>query len=151
MCTRNLKNFDKYLQKLELYAKAIKVKLVSRDLDGCGGSYAPWNRMLKVDHDIEGSSLIATILHELGHEMDDSLREDLDKKMYSKIMSCYVAVYSDKHTEEQLALVIECESRAWDYGKVIAKKLKIPLGKWYTNEAKECVAAYKDTKKEDEK
>ena len=137
MIDRKLKNYEKYLSKIEFYAKAIGIKIEYAE-EPSEGAYIPARHKVRIDTDLSESSEIATLLHELGHEMDDTLTVPV-----YKLERAYEATYKDKPTKAQLKLVLECERKAWYYGKVIAAKLKIKLGKWYDECEKNAIAGYK--------
>lgn len=134
-----LKNYKKYLEKLEIYSKAVNLKLKYGTVDG-GGVYLASRSVIKIDDDLEEDETIATILHELGHALDDQL---VTNPTAHFLYYAYKAVYANEHTKKQLKKVVECEIRAWNYGRVIARLLKIPLGTWYDLQQKECVAHYR--------
>lgn len=139
MSCRDLKHFDAHKRKLKRYAKAIGIKLKYRKLD-TEGVYGWKSRSIWIDVDLENSEEISALLHELGHAMDDDLTNF--KSMF-KLNRAYDAIYSPGYTQHQLELVLACEKRAWKYGKIIAKMLKIPLGKWYTSFARESLQSYR--------
>lgn len=142
MSGRPLKNFDTYRDKLEAYSKACELTLEYRDHDG-DGTYFPSRRKIVIDKDLPESTEIATFLHEIGHSMDDTLHS---KSMEKKFDKAYKAIYSKrkKPTPQQKELVLGCEERAWMYGRAIAKKLRIPLGKWYDEEQTDALKSYRD-------
>lgn len=131
-----LKYYDEYLARLKKYTKASGIKLWLDDMES---SYSPAARRLRLDTDLEQTHVIASFLHELGHSLDDSLAARSSRSLDK----AYTAIYKEKHTPKQMDLVIECEKRAWEYGRKIAKILKIRLGKWYDDYQKECLAAYR--------
>jgi uncharacterized protein with von Willebrand factor type A (vWA) domain len=88
---------------------------------------------------LDDSTEIATLLHELGHQFDDALKDPKKRKKYDK---AYPAFYKGQASEKQKKLVLECEKRAWEYGKAIAKKLRIKLGKWYEHEKEQALKEY---------
>ena len=131
-----LKNYDLYLAKLKKYTRASRIKLVTNDIES---SYSPTARRIRLDTDLPQSHVIASLLHELGHSMDDLLVP----KYLKSLDKAYTAIYKDKQTAAQMTLVIDCEKRAWDYGRKIATILNIRLGKWYDDYQKACLAAYR--------
>lgn len=140
MSGRALKNYDKYLQQIELYARALKVEIIYKT-DPSDGAYDQRGSKLTIDPDLSESCEIATLLHELGHATDYSL---IDIKSSCKIFDAYSKVYDDGGTKKDLKLVIESEVRAWDNGILIAKRLKIKLGKWYYMERESALNSYKE-------
>lgn len=143
MCRKNLKNYHLYLDKLERYAEGIQITVVRKEENG-EGVYIPTKRLIRLDPDLEQVEEIATFLHELGHAIDDHFIND---KVNPKLERAYRTVYHGKPTSKQVSAVVECEQRAWDNGRKIARILRIPLGVWYTDEEKRCIALYKATEK----
>lgn len=141
MSGRSLKNYDKYLQKLELYAKAIKFKILYVKYDG-DGAYIPSKRLIKIDEDLSESDIIGTLLHELGHVADS--HSFLSNGASNNLEKAYTATYKKKNpTNKQIKLVLECEKRAWKEAETIAKLLKIKLGKWYYKGKQEALNSYR--------
>lgn len=135
----NLKNYEKYLRKLETYAETMGIRIISRE-EPCDGTYHPNNSTIVIDPDLSDSCEIATLLHELGHAMDYQLN---NKKLSPKIWHAYEKLFDGAHNINQLETVIEAEIRAWENGSLIAKRLKIPLGKWYAYERKTALTNYR--------
>lgn len=135
----NLKHYDDYLTRIELYARAcgIKIKYDSKR-EEC--SYEPHRRILRMDPTLSQSAEIASLLHELGHALDDTL---LTGRIERRLSLAYVALYAENNTRGQLNLVIECEERAWKYARAVAKKLRIKLGKWFDDYKDICIEDYK--------
>lgn len=138
---RPLPNFDLYLDKLGAYAKACEITIEYRDEPG-DGAYIPARRKIVLDKDLPESTEIATFLHELGHSLDDKL---YDKIEFKKLDRLYKLVYKGKLPAAKLPEVLECEKRAWVFGRAIAKKLRIPLGSWYSREEAEALSHYEQT------
>lgn len=138
---RPLKNFDTYKDKLQAYIDACELTIEYREVDG-DGAYLPSRRVIKLDKDLPESTEIATILHECGHSTDDALHDPFSEK---KLDKAYKAFYNDKATYNQKKAVIECEQRAWIFARGIAKKLRIPLGKWFDAEEKESLKSYQES------
>lgn len=137
---RSLKNFDQYFQKLEHYCQASEIEIQYKEHDN-DGSWVPSRRRIILDRDLDESTAVSTLLHELGHTTDDYLKDPKQEKKYDK---AYKAFYDSTASEKQKKLVIECEERAWMYGRGIAKKLRIPLGKWFNVEEKQALESYKE-------
>jgi hypothetical protein len=135
---RKLKKYDEYLEKLLTYAQACEIEVIYTEVEG-DGQYVPTQRKITIDESLEDSTEIATLMHELGHSTDDALK---DPKKLKKIDKAYKAFYSGESTEKQKKLVLECEEKAWFYGRGIARKLRIPLGKWYDLEQTEALKDY---------
>ena len=139
MCLRALKNYSKYLKKIELYAKAIGIKIEYKT-EYDDGAYIPSKRKIRLDPDLSPTRDIAVLLHELGHALDDHL---INKKYSIAINAAYRALENDRQTMNQRALILECEYRAWRYAKVLAKKLQIPLGSWFFSVKNEYLKEYR--------
>lgn len=135
----DLKNYEAYVKTIRLYAKAIGVKIVYEDQDG-DGAYVPKYRKIRVDPDLSETRELSVLLHELGHMWDFAL---IDKTTERKVDFASKAVYKNKATTKQLRFLIQCERRAWNYGRAIAKKLGIPLGKWYERVQNDCLSSYR--------
>lgn len=135
---RPLKRYDDYLDKLKLYAEACEITIEYKSVDG-DGVYVPSRRKIVLDPDLPESTEIATLLHEIGHSMDDTL---INKRTEKVMDRAYKAFYDQSASKKQVEKVVECEKRAWIYGRSIAKKLRIPLGKWYDYEEKSALEGY---------
>lgn len=140
---RTLKNHDLYMEKLLAYAYACEITIEYKEMDG-DGSYVPSRRKVKLDKDLPESTEVATLLHELGHSLDDNLT---DKKIELVMDKAYKAFYKRSANKRQVEHVVECEKRAWVYGRGIAKKLRIPLGKWYDEEERTALEGYTSWRK----
>lgn len=131
-----LKNYTKYIHVIKLYAKILRIKIVYKDYP-CDGSYVPSRRQLVIDNDLDEPDEIATLLHELGHHLD------FEMDYPASLARAYTSYYKNKHSKKQYSLVKQRERAAWDYGKVIAKKLGIRLGKWYAIIRRDSLRTYK--------
>lgn len=141
MPENDLKHFVKYLDKLRSFAKAIGIKIIYKDCNGHDGFYVPTRSKVYVDSDLSESSTIAVVLHELGHCMDITF---IDEEMSSKTEQAFTRFYSKKKRRSgDKRLVVACETRAWRYGRGIADRLRIPLGKWYDEAQESCLTSYK--------
>lgn len=143
---RVLKNFDLYMDKLRLYAEACELIVEYKDIDG-DGIYLPSKRKIQLDKDLPESTEVATFLHELAHTMDDALHDPCTEK---KLDRAYKAFYKDRASYDQKHLVIACETRAWTYARGIAKKIRIPLGKWFYEEEEEALKSYQESGNDEE-
>lgn len=143
---RSLPNFDIYMDKLRMYSEACELTIEYRDVDG-DGVYLPSRRVIKLDKDLPESTEVATLLHEMGHTLDDALHDPIMEKRIDK---CYKAFYKDKATFDQKIVVFDCEKRAWVYARGIAKKLRIPLGKWFAEEEEDSLKSYMESNNDEE-
>lgn len=137
---RPLPNYDAYQAKILAYAEACEIKVQYRDQPG-DGAYIPTLRKIAIDKDLPESTEIATLLHELGHAMDETL---LDKRVAKRLNRLYMRVYTVKLSKARLGEIIDCERRAWALGRSVAKSLRIPLGKWFEREEQDALAQYAD-------
>ncbi len=137
-----LKNYIKYLEKIHTYAESAGIKIVEQQVD-CDGVFDHTTNKLYIDSDLSESVEIATLLHELGHALDYHL---VNKKMSPKIWKAYGHVYEDRPVpKEHLDTVMAAEVRAWEIGRLLGKKLRIPLGKWFDKDEKAALANYRST------
>lgn len=134
---RKLKHYETYLKRLDLFAAAINVKIIFGEVES-EGIWFPRLKTVKIDDNLTNSETIATILHELGHALDDVLLSDL------KLHKAYHRLYNDKANAAQKIMVIDTEKKAWDSGRDIASRLNIRLGKWYDQQEAVSLKAYKD-------
>lgn len=141
MSEGKLKHYKKYMKRLILFASAIGVK-VEYGESSSDGIWFPAVRKIKLDDDLTQAEEVATLLHELGHSMDDILSAQW--KTEQVLGKAYTAMYSKKPTKKQVKLVVECEKRAWDYGRDIARRLNIRLGKWYDTSEHDGLKSYRD-------
>ena len=139
MMETDLKYYTKYLKLLHLYAKAIRIKVVYTSKEDSDGTYLPTLREIRLDPDLSESTMIAALLHELGHVLDCTL---LRGKTFRQMEKAYTRIYTRKYTKRQKQIVLKAERRAWGYGKVIAKILGIRLGKWYDDYRQYCLKDY---------
>lgn len=135
---RNLKRYDEYRDKIMAYMEACAINFEFAP-EPDEGAYLASRRLIRIDPDLDESTEIATMLHELGHLTDDTL---LTGPKFKRISLAYKAFNEKYHSPSQMRLILQCEQRAWMYGRGIAKKLQITLGKWYDDEEKEALAEY---------
>jgi len=138
--TTNLKHYKVYVNRLELFSRAIGVKIVIKPYAD-EGIWLPWTRVVKVDSELDEAEQVATILHELGHALDDILTPS--GRYSDRIYKAYRATYRNKQSKAQLKLVIDAQKIAWKYGRDIAQRLRIRLGKWYDEAEKVSIKSYK--------
>lgn len=124
----SLKNYSKYMVSLHRYARAAKIRIRFEDGDFGGGEYDVHTRIIRIDPEEPPAIRVAVLLHELGHAFDEVI---MDRAYNKSLARAYNKFYKESHTEYQKSLVLQCELRAWKYGRGLAKLLKIPLGRWY--------------------
>lgn len=136
----DLKHFEAYSQRLRNYAAANGITVIYKD-HTIEGEWDPRTNSVYIDSEQSQSSEIACFLHELGHSIDDLVSKP--DTYESKVWKAYDAMYANKATPKQTALVLEIEERAWKNGRDIAARLKIRLGKWYDQAEACCLASYR--------
>lgn len=137
---RKLKNYKIYLKRLKLFARANKVSIVIAESDS-EGVWMPLVRRIRLDENLSNSVEIASLLHELGHSIDDLMWVKLAES--KEVDKAYEAMYSEKVSSKQRKIVVEFEERAWKNARNIAKRLNIRLGKWYYKTEKKFLNTYK--------
>lgn len=135
----NLKHYIKYLKALEKFANALNIKVKFKIIDS-DGVYVPSSNTIYIDSEQSESGEIASLLHELGHVIDDIVMPDDVEEKKNK---AYTVIYGKKYTKAQKRLVLRCEKAAWKNGRYLAKKLKIKLGSWYDEAEEHCIKSYK--------
>jgi len=135
-----MKNYGLYLKKLLRFALALGITVSRRPLQEHEGWYEPKSHSIVMDDDLDDEDTIAILLHELGHAVDEYRIERLNQPIR---MKAYGAVYDDTATKLQTKMVLEDEKVAWKIGRLIAKQLKIPLGKWYKRNERDGMWVYK--------
>ncbi len=140
----NLKHYEIYMQILENYAKGLRIKITYSPRNDLG-VYSSTTRRIGLDSELSQSWEVATLLHELGHCIDDASQPE---DALPNVWDAYRAVYSGDFKAKHKKLVVECEKRAWQCGRGLAKKLGIKLGKWYTDVEQECLQDYLEVKRE---
>lgn len=139
MAKGTLKNYNLYLKRLLDYSKLAKVvvwdKPMAKPNDDSNylGEYLTRGRVINLESTLTQKETLAVLLHELGHFLDEMLNPE--KANNKNLLSAYQKFFVNKPmTPKQKLLILECETTAWNYGKGLAKKLKIPLGDWYEKE-----------------
>lgn len=136
----NIKHFDKHRKRLIALANSLGIKIKYNDSQG-DGAYQQSRSSIVIDPDLEQSTELATMLHELGHVIDFS------RLSYDESSKADVAYYRF-YRENRKAFVcdqrevLKWERRAWKTGRGIAKLLKIPLGKWFDFEEHTAIKTY---------
>lgn len=135
-----MKNIEKYWDTLELFAKMMKIKVTIK-LSGDDGYWNPNRREIVIDPDMKPEFALAVFLHELGHAFDGMKPATKKERRAEEV--AYGRVYDFRHNKKQKAIVIACEQRAWDNGKLIANLLRIPLGRWFKKTERDCMKWYR--------
>lgn len=137
-----LKHYKKYVKKIELFAFAIGVKIIRCESDD-DGIWLPWTRVVKISENMSEAEEIATLLHELGHAIDDIITPS--GRYAQSTYRAYRALYKNKQTKRQLKIVLAAEKKAWKYGRDIANRLRIRLGRWYNTIEEDSLESYKNS------
>jgi hypothetical protein len=139
MPRQTLKHYDLYLKKIRLYCQTVRTKIEFCNVDG-DGAWVPARRLIRVDPELTEPHIIAVLLHELGHLLDDTL---MTKAKFREIDKAYGKLYSTRPAPNRKKTIYRTEVRAWEYGRVVAKILGIRLGLWYNNVRADCLKGYK--------
>jgi len=144
MPKNNLKHYGKIMNKLENFAEVSGIKIERGEEPGDGSFHHSTNTII-LDEDLESTAEIATLLHELGHAYDYKLAI---KPLSNRIFSAYDRIYEPDRvpSKRDMDLVMAAEVRAWCNAELIAKRLKIKLGKWFFSERKACLSDYRRSK-----
>lgn len=137
-----LKKYEAYIDRLSFYACALNIDITYSDSIEHDGFYNDATKRITLCEGLDDSSEVATLIHELGHAVDDTFRpspRSLDRA-YQKDFT------NTPLTRRQKAMILACERSAWRSGRVIAKRLKIPLGKWFDDEEAESMRIYRRAK-----
>jgi hypothetical protein len=138
----DLKHYQEYRKRIGAYATAVRLRI---SYSSGGSCYRPDLRWIYIEKGQDNTEELAAILHELGHDLDNNIVNYCNNK---ELRKSYFSIYAKSSTLEQDALVLECEARAWKYGRSIAKMLGIRLGSWFTKEESTCLAEYRNIKKD---
>ncbi len=135
--------YEDYLFKIKILAKALQVNVEWRT-NPSDGSWLPSRRAIVIDPDLSETETLSTLLHELGHVIDDSVMREKNAAVVAK---SYAVVYTKHYSTNDVSVVVAAEIRAWNYGAAIAKNLGIRTGKWYDKFAREELSYYKKLSK----
>ncbi len=137
-----LKHYDRYIASITNFASALDIEIVYKPYDD-SAAWFPGTSKIIMDDNVSQTEEVASLLHELGHAVSDLFdTPDADIKAIEK---AYGVIYKDAQVSaKNLSVVLATEHRAWNTGREIAKRLKIRLGKWYTDIEQECIEAYNE-------
>lgn len=140
--TGSIKNFNVYYNKLLDYAKLMSITIYFHKIEDQGTFF---NRTIYLDKTLNEKQILAVLLHELGHFIDEMINP---KRYISKrAVQAYTLLAKNKEmTQLQKQNILIIEKAACEYGKVLAKKLKIKTGSWYKKEMDELINTYKSIK-----
>lgn len=137
----HIKHYEKYLMSLMLFAAGLKYKIEWKDKLPCGGILVPKYRVIYILASLPPTEKIATLLHELGHAIDDNF---FNFKEENLVDTAYKKTYSNKKVNSKYhKIVMKCEKAAWNNGRNIAAMLGIRLGLWYTEIELQSLETYK--------
>lgn len=139
MARESLKHIDAYRKRLGYFAAALRISIEYKECSS-EGIFFPSKSKIVIDKDLSDVEEIATLLHELGHALDDFTTHYNHKELNR----AYDKVDDPVLSKKNLDLVLKCERRAWLNGVSIANRAKIRLGKWYTRIMQESLNSYKN-------
>lgn len=138
---RKLKNKALYISKLKHAAKSLRVKVQFRDYPEHLGRWNPNKRCITVHYAQSDSALISTVLHELGHAIDDMFVEHT-RREHDAINTAYKMLNNNRASSKHKRLIVACETRAWKIAASLAKALGIKIGPWFYKDAKQALKTY---------
>lgn len=138
---RKLKNKALYINKIKQAAKSLRVKVQFSDYPEHLGKWNPNKRCITVHYGQSDSALISTLLHELGHAIDDLFIEHT-RREYNAIDTAYKMLHNNRASSKHKKIIRNCEDRAWKLGEALAKALGIKLGPWFYEDAKQALKTY---------
>jgi hypothetical protein len=137
-----LKNYKPYLRQIKRYAKLCNVEIVfKKEVDGVG-EYVPNRRRVALEKGLDQSAIISTLLHELGHFIDDfrNPENNLNNKFHNDGRT---AIEREREmTSQQKKKILKIEREAWKNGRALARQLNIPLGSWFYRDEKSSLNSY---------
>lgn len=133
-----LKNYLVYKNKLLDFARACNISITYTPGDNEGSMES--SKKITASSNMSQSAEIATILHEIGHVLDDMSLTLADR---TKVDKAYGKIYTDNYSHKHKQTVLEREKAAWMYGRRLAAQVGIKLGKWFITEEKEALASYR--------
>lgn len=139
-----LKNHSTYFNKILDYAKSVGIDIIFYTKLN-NAYYQPYGKKIYIDPEIKGSDQIAILLHELGHFEDEVFTSDKKVELLYQ-RAAYKCDEDIPLSKREFNCLIGCELNAWNHGAIIAKKLKIPTGKWYKKIQDKSIATYFETK-----
>lgn len=141
-----MKNYKKYLKKLNNYAETCGINVYHKELVNTMGEFIPSKRSINLQKDMTHEETLAVFLHELGHFLDQMINPDFTNS--PRLNNAYLKINNTdkKLTKIQHHYILKSEEQAWEYGRSIGNKLKIPLGQWYDREMTEGLKYYKSLK-----
>lgn len=138
-----LRNYKIYLKKIKAQCRlmGLKIKWV-KDMS-CYGEYNPNKRTITIARNQSESEKISTLLHEMGHFIDDTRNPNRFAMKYhfhgyGKLEKEYAVL-----TVNQKDAVMRAEMSAWKNARALARQLKIPLGKWFYTDETRCLNTYR--------
>ena len=137
-----LRNYKIYMKQIKAFAKLCNIRITFvKNMPECG-EYRPNRREVLVDKDLPEAVKISTLLHELGHFMDD-LRNPLNNFANRFHNDGRNAIDQERHlTMLQKKRILKTEKEAWKNARALASQLSIPLGKWFYQDEKSSLNSY---------
>lgn len=137
-----LKKYSVYLKKIKAYAKMCRVSIKFVNHMEEGGAYLGNRRSISISKKLSNIETIATLLHELGHFIDDlrNPHNHLSNRFHN---GARTAIEEDrKLTFLQKKRLLKIEREAWKNARALARQLDIPLGAWFYKDEKSALATY---------
>lgn len=143
-----LKNYGLYRKKIGAYCKAtnLKIKWV-KELEHYG-EYDPNKRTILISRKQTQSEVITTLLHEIGHFVDDTRNPDRFAMKYHYYGYDRLEKEFTTLTVNQKEAVWKCELSAWKNARALARQLGIPLGQWFYKDETRCLNTYRPIRTE---
>lgn len=110
--------------------------------DSVDGIYMPNQRKIVIDKNLSQSEIISTLLHELGHFIDDL------RNPYNNLANRYHLQgranddIGRELTFRQKKALLKTEREAWINARGLASQLRIPLGNWFVNDERTSLKTY---------
>ena len=130
------------MKKIKAFAKLCRVSINFVDHMEEFGCYYGNKRSITISKSLGQAELLATLLHELGHFIDD-LRNPHNHLTNRFHNGARTAIEEDrKLTFLQKKRLLKIEREAWKNARALAKQLDIPLGNWFYKDEKSALASY---------
>lgn len=137
-----LRNYNLYMKKIKAFARLCNVRITFVKNLPESGEYRPLRREVIIDRNLDQAAKLSTLLHELGHFMDD-LRNPFNNFANRFHNDGRTAIDQERHlTMNQKKKILKTEKEAWKNARALASQLNIPLGKWFNQDEKSSLNSY---------